>query len=144
ARRVRRVGIAGGVRAGGRGTEWTGPRRRAWLGAARRLALREERGGGQHVLHDQLRGALDRADLGVVAAQPVRLRGYASVERLCETLRLDAVRRSTEHVVARRDESPSVPLAHSARRFRGRRSGGRTPLESRDLGERASALGGAA
>src|SRR5207248_3079298 len=73
-----------------------------------------------------------------------RFRGYAAVERLCETRRLDADRSPTEHLVARRDEPPGVPLADPARRFRRRRPRRRSPLEPRDLAERASALGGAA
>src|SRR5205823_584510 len=101
---VRRVVIARRVRAGGRRAEWTGPRRRTSLGAARRFALREERRGRQHVLHNQLRGALDRTAARLAAAQPVRLRGNASVERLRETLELDAVHSPTEYLVARRDE----------------------------------------
>src|SRR5439155_120860 len=86
-----RRALARAVRTRGRRAGRPRPRRRPPLRAARRVPLRPQRGGGQYALYDQLGAPLDRADPRPGAAQPVRRRCHAVVERVRETFRLDAV-----------------------------------------------------
>src|SRR2546430_1947992 len=57
--------------------------RRAPLGAAPRVAVRQERRGGQHAVHAELGGGLNWVDPRVAAAQPIRCGRHAVVERVC-------------------------------------------------------------
>src|SRR5207249_2276517 len=100
----------------------TRARRRAPLGAARRVALRAPRRRGQHVLHDELGVAYHRRDPSPRPAEPVRRRGDAAVERLHVAPRRRGVCPSAEHLAAGRTQPQRVPLAHSGSRSR---SGGR-------------------